>query len=152
MEQLVIKYGVNEKTIRRDLEWMRYVYKIAKYKESFVGAFEEWYEKYKDIVNERVQDKRIKHKTPPYMRPRLRSAYRSVRRNIPLLWTFYDHPETGLPNTNNALEDLFSDLNLRLEFTVGLARNIERNCVLTYNLLTFRKIAPNTVGYFAPPY
>lgn len=33
MEQLAIKYGVNEKTIRRDLEGMRYVYKIAKYKE-----------------------------------------------------------------------------------------------------------------------
>ena len=38
-------------------------------KESFVGAFNDWYEKYKDIVNERVQDKRIKRKTPPYMRP-----------------------------------------------------------------------------------
>ena len=30
MEQLAIKYGVNEKTIRRDLEGMRYVYKIAR--------------------------------------------------------------------------------------------------------------------------
>ena len=38
-------------------------------KESFVGAFNDWYEKYKDIVNERVQDKRIKRKTPPDMRP-----------------------------------------------------------------------------------
>lgn len=33
LEQLAIKYGVNEKTIRRDLEGMRFVYKIAKYKE-----------------------------------------------------------------------------------------------------------------------
>lgn len=31
LEQLAIKYGVNEKTIRRDLEGMRFVYKIAKY-------------------------------------------------------------------------------------------------------------------------
>ena len=30
LEQLAIKYGVNEKTIRRDLEGMRYVYKIAR--------------------------------------------------------------------------------------------------------------------------
>ena len=30
LEQLAIKYGVNEKTIRRDLEEMRYVYKIAR--------------------------------------------------------------------------------------------------------------------------
>ena len=33
LEQLAVKYGVNEKTIRRDLEGMRRVYKIAKYKD-----------------------------------------------------------------------------------------------------------------------
>ena len=33
LEQLAIKYDVNEKTIRRNLEGIRYVYKIAKYKE-----------------------------------------------------------------------------------------------------------------------
>ena len=33
LEQLAIKYGVNEKTIRRNLEGMRYVYNIAKYQE-----------------------------------------------------------------------------------------------------------------------
>ena len=31
LAQLAVKYGVNEKTIRRDLEGMRYVHKIAKY-------------------------------------------------------------------------------------------------------------------------
>ena len=70
----------------------------------------EWYEKYKNVLNERIRDKRIKRYTLPYMRPRLRSAYLSLKRNMPLLWTFYDHPETGLPNTNNALEGVFSDI------------------------------------------
>ncbi len=32
LEQLAVKYGVNEKTIRRDLEGMRHVHKIAKHK------------------------------------------------------------------------------------------------------------------------
>ena len=54
-------------------------------KESFIGAFNEWYDKYRDVVNERVHDGRIRRKTPPYMRPRLRSAYLSVKRNMPLL-------------------------------------------------------------------
>ena len=108
---IVRRYITQDPDIEASAELLKLVNNITKMdKESFVGAFEEWYEKYKDIVNERVQDKRIKHKTPPYMRPRLRSAYLSVRRNMPLLWTFYDHPETGLPNTNNALEGLFSDL------------------------------------------
>lgn len=54
-------------------------------KESFVGAFNDWYEKYKDIVNERVQDKRIKRKTTSLHETWLRSAYLSVKRNMPLL-------------------------------------------------------------------
>lgn len=33
IEQLAVKYGVNERTIRRDLEGMRYICKIAKYKD-----------------------------------------------------------------------------------------------------------------------
>lgn len=70
----------------------------------------EWYERYRDVLNERVHDKRIKRHKPSYMRPRLRSAYLSLKRNMPLLWTFYDHPETGLPNTNNGIEALFSDI------------------------------------------
>lgn len=91
-------------------------------KESFMGAFRDWYDKYQGTLNERVHDKRIKKKTPPYMRPRLRSAYFSLKRNMPLLWTFYDHPETGLPNTNNALEGLFSDLKTKVRVHAGISR------------------------------
>ena len=91
-------------------------------KESFIGAFNEWYDKYRDVVNERVHDGRIKRRTPPYMRPRLRSAYLSVKRNMPLLLTFYDHPETGLPNTNNALEGLFSNLKTKVRVHSGISR------------------------------
>ena len=36
LEQLAVKYGVNKNTIRRDLEDMRYVHKIAKYKDMTV--------------------------------------------------------------------------------------------------------------------
>ena len=91
-------------------------------KESFIGAFNEWYDKYQDVLNERVHDKRLKKKTPPFMRPRLRSAYFSVKRNMPLLWTFYDRPELGLPNTNNALEGLFSELKTKVRVHSGISR------------------------------
>lgn len=89
-------------------------------KEHFVGAFEAWYERNKDVINERVHDKRFKKKTPPYMHPRLRSAYLSVRRNMSLLWTFYDRPDLGLPNTNNGLERIFSDIKTKLRVHSGL--------------------------------
>ena len=101
-------------------------------KESFVGAFSDWYETYKDIVNERVQDRRIKRVTPPYMRPRLRSAYLNLKRNMPLLWTFYDHPETGLPNTNNGIEGLFSDLKTKVRVHSGICRENRKKLLDEY--------------------
>jgi hypothetical protein len=101
-------------------------------KESFIGSFGEWYEKYKDVLNERVRDKRIKRYTPPYMRPRLRSAYLSLKRNMPLLWTFYDHPETGLPNTNNALEGVFSDIKGKIGVHRGISKESRRKMLDEY--------------------
>jgi hypothetical protein len=101
-------------------------------KESFIGAFDEWYERNKDVLNERVSDKRIKRKTPPYMRPRLRSAYLSLKRNMPWLWTFYDNPETGLPNTNNALEGVFSDIKSKIRVHRGISKNNHKRLLDEY--------------------
>ena len=101
-------------------------------KDSFIGAFNEWYDRYKDVLNERVHDKRIKRNTPPYMRPRLRSAYLSLKRNMPLLWTFYDHPETGLPNTNNAIEGLFSDIKSKLRAHRGISKDNRKKLLDEY--------------------
>ena len=101
-------------------------------KESFMGAFNEWYERHKDVVNERVHDKRIKRKTPPYMRPRLRSAYLSVKRNMPLLWTFYDNPNIGLPNTNNGLEGIFSDIKTKLRVHSGISKDHRKKLIDEY--------------------
>ena len=101
-------------------------------KESFMGLFNEWYAKYKEVVNERVNDKRIKKKTPPYMRPRLRSAYLSVKRNMPLLWTFYDNPNLGIPNTNNGIEGIFSDLKTKLRVHSGLSREHRKKLIDEY--------------------
>lgn len=89
-------------------------------KESFIGAFNGWYVKYKDVLNERVQDRRMK--TPPYMRPRLRSAYLSLKRNMGRLWTFYDYKDRIIPNTNNGLEAVFADIKSKVRVHSGLTR------------------------------
>lgn len=91
-------------------------------KESFIGAFDEWCVKYKDVLNERVQDRRIKKKTPPYMRPRLRSAYLSIRRNMKRLWTFYDYKDRVIPYTNNGLETIFADIKSKVRVHSGLTK------------------------------
>lgn len=127
------RYLTQEPDLYASCELLELVKNITKMdKESFVGAFNEWQEKFKDVLNERVQDKRIKRHTPPYMRPRLRSAYLSLKRNMSLLWTFYDHPETGLPNTNNALEGVFSDLKSKVRAHRGISKENRKKLLDEY--------------------
>ena len=127
------RYLTQEPDLEASSELLELVKNITRMdKESFIGSFGEWYEKYKDVLNERVRDKRIKRYTPPYMRPRLRSAYLSLKRNMPLLWTFYDHPETGLPNTNNALEGVFSDIKGKIRVHRGFSKESRRKMLDEY--------------------
>jgi len=99
-------------------------------KESFVGMLDQWHEKWADFLAERSVNADGK---TFYTHKRLRSAYLSLRRNMPWLWTFYDHPETGLPNTNNAIEALFSDIKTKLRIHKGLS--LERRKALISELL-----------------
>ena len=132
---IIRRYLTQEPDLEASIQLLNLVKSITRMdKESFIGAFNEWYEKYKDVLNERVHDKRIKRNMPPYMRPRLRSAYLSLRRNMPLLWTFYDHPETGLPNTNNGIEGLFSDLKGKLRVHRGISKDNRKKLLDEYIL------------------
>lgn len=132
---IIRRYLTQETDLEASVQLLDLVKSITRMdKESFIGAFNEWYEKYKDVLNERVHDKRIKRNMPPYMRPRLRSAYLSLRRNMPLLWTFYDHPETGLPNTNNGIESLFSDLKGKLRVHRGISKDNRKKLLDEYIL------------------
>lgn len=127
------RYLTQDPDLEASIELLDLVKSITRMdKESFVGTFNEWYEKYKDVLNERVHDKRIKRYAPPYMRPKLRSAYLSLRRNMSLLWTFYDHPETGLPNTNNAIEGLFSDIKSKLRVHRGVSKENRKKLLDEY--------------------
>lgn len=127
------RYLTQEPELDASCELLNLVKSITQMdKESFIGAFNEWGEKYKDVLNERVHDKRLKRHTPPYMRPRLRSAYLSLKRNMTLLWTFYDYPEAGLPNTNNGIEGLFSDIKGKLRVHRGISKDNRKKLLDEY--------------------
>jgi len=89
-------------------------------KESFIGVFQQWVDKWSSFLKER----RIEPKTGKtrYVHSRLRSAYLSIKRNMPYLWTWYDNMEVGIPNTNNGLEGKFSDLKNKLRNHNGLSK------------------------------
>jgi hypothetical protein len=89
-------------------------------KESFTGLFDGWYNRWAEFIRERYVEKKTGKKR--YVHSRLRSAYLSVKRNMPYLWTWYDHSEVGIPNTNNGLEGKFTDLKSKLRNHNGLSQ------------------------------
>lgn len=130
---IVRRYLTQEPELDASKDLLQLIKNITKMdKEHFVSAFDTWYDKYKDVVNERVYTQRNKRRMSAYMRPRLRSAYLSIKRNMPLLWTFSDYPETGLPNTNNALEGLFADLKTKARVHRGISKEHKKKLLDEY--------------------
>lgn len=90
-------------------------------KESFLGALDEWFNKWENYINERAINPETGKSR--YIHKRLRSAYRSLERNKHYLFTWYDNMELGMPNTNNQLEGTFTDLKNKLRNHNGMSRN-----------------------------
>ena len=90
-------------------------------KDTFIAALTRWFEKWNQFLNERtVNPETLKSF---YTHKRLRSAYRSLRTNLPWLFTFSDHPHLGLPKTTNSIDGLFAVLKNKLRCHNGLSKS-----------------------------
>ena len=96
-------------------------------KESFEGMLEEWSVKWNSFLNERT----INPETGKshYSHKRLRSAHRSLKTNLNLLFTRYDFIELKIPNTTNAIDGHFSDLKNKLRNHNGLSKARKRKFI-----------------------
>lgn len=86
-------------------------------KAQFTQALQAWYVKHQVYLNERSDsnDKRFKHR-------KLRSAYHSLKRNLPYLFTYEDYQHLyRIDKTTNRLEGLFSELKKLLLVHNGLS-------------------------------
>lgn len=88
-------------------------------KESFIGALDFWFERWQPFLNQRTTNP-LTNKSF-YTHKRLRSAYRSLKNNLPWLFTWYDFIELQIPNTTNAIDGHFADLKNKLRNHNGLA-------------------------------
>lgn len=87
-------------------------------RETFEGALDCWFDRWKNFINERTANPETKKSF--YTHKRLRSAYRSLKTNLPWLFTWYDYMELDIPNTTNAIDGHFADLKNKLRNHNGL--------------------------------
>lgn len=110
-------------TLRPKLEASKELLKLSNSlcsttKESFIKALAEWESKWTSFCNERAVGEDGK---THYIHKDLRSAWYSLKHNMPVLWTWYDNQELHIPNTNNGIESLNSDLKTKLSLHRGLS-------------------------------
>jgi hypothetical protein len=85
------------------------VFTIAKSTENeFTQALTEWYKIFQLFINEKIYI--LGTRRWRYVHRRVRSAYLSLKRNLPHLFTYLKYPELNIPNTTNSLDGYWSRL------------------------------------------
>lgn len=98
--------------------WEQTLLLVQTDKVSFIGGLELWYSKWESFLNERNTDEKGKKR---FIHKKLRSAYRSLKNNLPYLFTWYDKFELKIPNTTNSIDGHFADLKNKLRNHNGLS-------------------------------
>ena len=98
--------------------WEHTLFLVHTDKESFEGGLEAWYNKWAAFLNERKVNEDGKKR---YVHKKLRSAYRSLKTNLPWLFIWYENMSLKIPNTTNAIDGHFADLKNKLRNHNGLS-------------------------------
>jgi hypothetical protein len=88
-------------------------------KESFAGLLSSWFEKWQNFLDERSVNPETGKSF--YTHKKLRSAARSLKNNLPLLFVWTENIELQMPNTTNAIDGHFANLKNKLRNHNGLS-------------------------------
>jgi hypothetical protein len=99
--------------------------------EKFTKKLNEWYKKYKDILLEKSVNENTKKAS--YTHPRIVSAYKSLQRNLPYLFTYQKYQEFNINNTTNAIDGgVFSPMKKLLNIHNGFTKSLKLKIVDFY--------------------
>ena len=99
--------------------------------------FYDWYETYKEFLEEKSISSTTGDRN--YTHPRIRSAYRSLRTNLPYLFTYKNYKHLSISNTTNALEGgVFSHMKNMISLHRGLSKSLKLHLV-DYYLVNYKK-------------
>ncbi len=96
-------------------------------KKEFIIMLDQWYQKWRLFLMEKTyNDEKGRWY---YTHRRLRSAYRSLKSNIPYLFTYLEYPDLDITNTTNSIEGSFSNLKTKLRVHAGIKKKRKINLI-----------------------
>jgi len=96
-------------------------------KEVFSKALEEWNERWKDFLKERTVNQETERWH--YTHKKLRSAFFSLRNNLPWLFTYQDFPKLKIPNTTNSCDGSFAHWKAKVKLHRGLSKERRKKMI-----------------------
>lgn len=130
--QIITRYLSKKPKLEAGKELRRLSLTLTKTdRKSFTKALDLWHKKWEDFlagktINPITGRWHFTHK-------RLRSAYRSLKTNLPYLFTYLDYPELKIPNTTNSCDGSFAHWKGKLGVHRGLKKE-RRNKMMNYLL------------------
>jgi hypothetical protein len=104
----------------------------------FQKALEVWETQWKPLLQERTENPFGKRKWQ-YTHRKLRSAFYSMKRNLPWLFTYESYPTLSIPRTTNSCDGYFSHLKRRVRVHQGISQK-RRDQLINY-LLELTKLS-----------
>lgn len=106
-----------QKTVKRKLtlrpeteagrELLTIAFSISKINEKILeNELNQWHKKYESFINEKTYP--LGTNRWHYTHRRVRSAYLSLKRNLPFLYIYKKYPDLDIPNTTNSLDGYWS--------------------------------------------
>ena len=90
----------------------------------FTQSLNVWHTQWESFIHQKTEYTFTNGKTKwHYTHKNVRSAYRSLKTNLPYLFTYQKYPELNIPNTTNSLDGSFSALKKKLAVHHGLRKD-----------------------------
>ena len=117
--KIVTKYLTQKPELVAGQELRALILTLARTDEqTFTKQLKEWHQEYGDFIKQRTVNPETKHWH--YTHGRVRSAYQSIKNNLPYLFTYQNYPHIHIPNTINSLDGSISHLRNKLRAHRGL--------------------------------
>jgi len=97
----------------------------------FTNSLDNWYEIHEEFINEKSLNEATGKEY--FTHRKLVAAYKSLRRNLPYLFTYKNHSELDMPNTTNALDGgVFTQLKKLTKLHQGITKSLKSKLIDDY--------------------
>jgi hypothetical protein len=125
---IITRYLTSRPRLQAGIELRKLVHNLGQLDEqSFAEKLQIWHCNWREFLSERT----VNPETGKwhYTHKRLRSAYKSLKKHQPRLYTYQRHLELAIPNTTNGLEGSFSYLKELVRVHRGIKLDLKRKII-----------------------